>query len=131
MPDKFIYEYAIIRLVPKVEREEFMNIGILMMCKSKRYIRIRHELQCQKIKSMAPCLDLSCIEEQLSSFDKIIEGASDSGPIGTLPLHERFRWLTAKRSTMLQASPVHSGITEDLDKTFEILYQEYVTIPEE
>ncbi|MBX9448192.1 MAG: DUF3037 domain-containing protein [Taibaiella sp.] len=82
MPDKLIYEYAIIRLVPKVEREEFMNIGILMMCKSKRYTRIRHELQYQKIKSMAPWLDLTCIEEQLSSFDKIIEGAPDSGTIG-------------------------------------------------
>lgn len=130
MPDKFVYEYAIIRLVPKVEREEFMNIGILMMCKSKRYIKIRYELHNQKIKSLAPYLDICYIEEQLSSFDKIIQGARDSGTIGSLPLHERFRWLTAKRSTILQASSVHSGITEDLDKTFEVLYQEYVTVPE-
>lgn len=131
MPDKFVYEYAILRLVPKVEREEFMNIGILMMCKSKRYMKFRHELPFQKIKIMAPYLDASCIEQQLFSFDKILEGARDSGTIGALPLHERFRWLTAKRSTLLQTSQVHSGITGDLDKTFEILYREYITVPTE
>lgn len=129
MQSKWEYEYAIIRLVPKVERAEFINIGLLVMCKPKKYICAQYELDKTRILSFAPYLAIEELEKQLPAFIAIANGDKKGGLIASLPVHERFRWMTARRSTIIQTSPVHGGITHDINTLFDQLYKEYVTIP--
>lgn len=126
MPDKHLYEYAVIRIVPKVEREEFINIGLIMFSKKQKYIRAQYELNEQKISVFSTELDKECIDKQLRTFDKICSGDNSGGIIATMDVAERFRWLTAVRSTSIQTSRPHSGFSADLDETFDRLYAELV-----
>ncbi len=126
MHEKHLYEYAVIRVVPKVEREEFINIGLLLFCKRQKYLRIDYHIVPEKIQSICPEFDISQLKENLESFVKIGQGKKDSGPIGAFEISERFRWLTAVKSSSIQTSRPHSGFSSDLDATFEKLYSELV-----
>ncbi|WP_295940682.1 DUF3037 domain-containing protein [uncultured Alistipes sp.] len=127
MQGQHIYEYAVIRFVPRVEREEFLNIGLILYSKRSRYLKVRYRLDEEKLRLFPTQLDMESLRSYLSSFDKICSGTDEGGEIVTmLDLTERFRWLTAVRSTSLQTSAARLGFSEDLDATFEALYGELV-----
>ena len=126
MQEVNIYEYAVIRLVPKVEREEFFNIGLVLFSKKKKYIRVDFYLCPDKFKLMHSKLDFEEIQQNLINFQKVANGEKDGGPIAEMEIPERFRWLTAVRSSVVQTSRPHPGKSEDLDKTFERLFEELV-----
>jgi hypothetical protein len=126
MQEDKIYEYAVIRLVPKVEREEFFNIGLVMFSKKEKYIRVEFYLCPDKFRLMHSKLDYDDIIQNLESFQKIANGEKDAGPIAQLDIPERFRWLTAIRSSVVQTSRPHPGKSKDLDKTFGKLFEELV-----
>lgn len=126
MPEKHLYEYAVIRVVPRVEREEFINTGIILFCKRAKFIRTRYHLHEEKLRLIAPDTELETLRTHLKVFDKICTGSADGGPIATLDIPERFRWLTAVRSTSVQTSRPHPGWTSNLEDTFERLFEELV-----
>lgn len=126
MQDKHLYEYAVLRVVPKVEREEFINIGLMVFCKRQKYLRIQYLIVLEKIKSICPEFDIDQLNQNLESFVKIGKGEKNAGPIATFEIAERFRWLTAVKSSSIQTSRPHSGFSTDLDATFEKLYSELV-----
>lgn len=126
MQDKVVYEYAVIRIVPKIEREEFINVGLILFSKRKRYIRFQYQLPEMKIKAFCQEFDLSQVKQNLESFAKICEGAEDGGPIAQLEIDEKFRWITAVKSSSIQASRPHPGFSSDLNVTFDRLYKELV-----
>ncbi len=126
MHDKHLYEYAVLRVVPRVEREEFINIGLLLFCKRQKYLRIEYHLVPEKIKSICSEFDIDQLKENVDSFVKIGNGSKEGGPIATFEVSERFRWLTAIKSSSIQTSRPHSGFSSDLDATFEKLYAELV-----
>lgn len=126
MQEKIVYEYAVIRVVPKVEREEFINIGLIVFSKRKRYIRFQYQIPEHKIRSFCSEFDSIQLQENMESFAKISAGAKDGGPIAQLEADERFRWITAVKSSSIQSSRPHPGLSEDLDATFEKLYKELV-----
>lgn len=126
MHEKHLYEYAVIRVIPRVEREEFINVGLLLFCKQKKYLRIAHQIPTEKIKLLCPDFDIEQLKMNLTSFTKISSGKADAGPIGTFETAERFRWLTAVRSSSIQTSRPHPGFSTNLDETFQKLYAELV-----
>lgn len=126
MQEDKIYEYAVIRLVPKVEREEFFNIGLVMFSKKEKFIRVEFYLCPDKFKLMQSKLDYEDIIQNLESFQKIANGDKDGGPIALLDIPERFRWLTAVRSAVVQTSRPHPGKSKDLNSTFGKLFEELV-----
>ena len=115
MQGKNLFEYAVIRLVPKVEREEFLNVGVILYCASKQFLGCEFSINKDRTSSFAPDLDIQEVIHNLISFKAISMGTIDSGPIGKLDLPSRFRWLTATRSTIIQVSKVHSGFCDDVD----------------
>lgn len=126
MQDKQLYEYAVIRVVPKVEREEFVNVGIILFCKSANVIKVKFTIDEQRLKCFGPDLDLDQIRLNLDSFVKIGMGLPTGGPIADFDVPSRFRWLTAVRSSVIQTSRPHPGMCGDLDQTFEKLFSELV-----
>jgi hypothetical protein len=126
MQEQHLYDYAVIRVVPKVEREEFINVGLMLFSKKKKYLRIQYHIPVEKISLFAPEFDIDQLEINLASFAKICSGKKDGGPIATFDIAERFRWLTAVKSSSIQTSRPHSGFSSDLDITFEKLYTELV-----
>ena len=113
MPAPHVFEYAIIRLVPRVEREEFINVGVLLFCKESRFLEARIELDEQRARALAPGIDLDDVRSHLAIIPLVCEGGPGAGPVGEFDQAERFRWLAAPRSTVIQTSPVHSGETHD------------------
>jgi Protein of unknown function (DUF3037) len=126
MQGKVIYEYAVMRLVPKVEREEFINIGIVLFSKQANYINVLTKIDINKVNALCPTMDLEVLHEYLDAFQKIAHGADDGGPIAKFDVPSRFRWLTAKRSTIIQTSPTHSGLSDNLETTIQNLFCELV-----
>ncbi|HEX3008973.1 MAG TPA: DUF3037 domain-containing protein [Bacteroidales bacterium] len=123
---KHYYEYAIVRVVPVVEREEFVNAGVILFCKKERFIRMQYRLREEKIFMFLPEADLDEIGRNLEAFCKIAAGEKDGGPIATLDEAERFRWLTAVRSASIQTSRPHPGVCCNLEKAFDTLFSEMV-----
>jgi len=125
MQDRSLYEYAVIRVVPRVEREEFLNLGVVLYCHNKKSLHLKIGLQTEKLRLFAPQLDLEELSKHLQAFEKIAKGEPDAGPIGKLPVAERFRWLTATRSTVMQTSKVHTGYCNqphlEKERLFELL----------
>lgn len=117
-----LFEYAVIRVVPRVEREEFLNVGVVVYCARQRYLNTKITIDKERLKSFAPWLDIEQLEQYLSAFQKICAGEKDSGPIGKLDAASRFRWLTATRSTLVQSSKTHPGLTTDLERTLDKLH---------
>lgn len=126
MQEKQFYKYAVIRYVPKVEREEFVNIGLVMFSKRNRFLKARYTLDEPKLRLFPSELDLESLRCQLASFEKICSGKKEGGYISTLEQAEQFGWLTATRSASIQISPIRMGFTDDPAKTFEQLYRELV-----
>ena len=118
MQGKHLFEYAIIRIVPRVEREEFLNAGVVLYCKDLKFLDTKYTVNREKLNAL--CADVDCNEEEehLKSFEKISKGQKDGGPIAALDLASRFRWLTATRSTIIQTSKVHPGFCEDAKETY-------------
>ena len=113
MSEKILFEYAVIRVVPKVEREEFLNVGVILYCSKLKYLQLIYTLDTDRIKAISPKLDIGELEEHLRAFEAITLGDTTGGPIARLDIASRFRWLTATRSTILQSSKVHPGFCSD------------------
>lgn len=126
MQGKHLYEYAVIRVVPRVEREEFINVGIIMYCKREKFLKVRYHLEEKKLACFSTELDMESLSSNLEAFGKICSASKEGGFIALLDITERFRWLTAVRSTSIQTSRPNMGFTEDLDATFEKLFGELV-----
>lgn len=126
MQDNHLYEYAVIRVVPRVEREEFLNIGIILFCKRAKFIKVLYHINDAKIQALSSDFDVEQLHCNLTSLQKIAIGAKDGGPIGQMEIPERFRWLTAIRSSAIQTSRPHPGLCQDLDKTIQRLFEELV-----
>ncbi len=126
MHGKHLFEYALIRIVPRVEREEFVNVGVVLCCKRKNFLACKIHLSEQKLLALDSESDLNLFASYLESFEKICKGDPTGNPIGLQDAASRFRWLTAMRSSMLQTSRPHSGFSDDLEKTLESLFREYV-----
>lgn len=126
MHDKHLYEYAVIRVVPKVEREEFINVGLMLYSKRQKYLRIKYHIPSEKIKAFCSEFDLDLLKINLDALVNICEGKKEGGPIAQFEKDERFRWISAIKSSSIQTSRPHSGFSDDLDKTFEKLYNELV-----
>jgi hypothetical protein len=126
MQEKNLYEYAVIRVVPRVEREEFVNVGIIMFSKRAKFIKMVYAVNEAKLLMLSEDFDLEQLELNLASFQKIAEGGKAGGPIGEFDFPSRFRWLTAIRSSAIQTSRPHTGFCDDLDKTIQRLFEELV-----
>jgi hypothetical protein len=126
MPDNHLFEYAVIRIVPRVEREEFINAGVIAYCGRKRFLKVLFEVNERKILALYPDADIAAIRDNLISLQRIANGGKDAGPIGLLDTPSRFRWLTARRSTVVQTSQTHPGLCTDMDQVLERLYAELV-----
>ncbi|MGB4415071.1 MAG: DUF3037 domain-containing protein [Paludibacter sp.] len=126
MQGKHLYEYAVIRVLPKVEREEFINVGIILFSKRAKYIRMIYKLDEQRLGAFSNELDLDLLCETLLSFEKICNGSKEGGTIAQFDIPERFRWLTAVRSSCIQTSRPHPGYAENLDLETEKLFAELV-----
>ena len=113
MPALRSFDYAVIRVVPRVEREEFINVGVVLYCLTERFLDAVVELDRARLLALAPGVDLDLIAGHLASFQRICAGGHDAGPIGQMSQSERFHWLVAPRSTIIQTSPVHSGVCAD------------------
>lgn len=120
------FDYAVIRLVPRVEREEFFNVGVIVSCPAQKYLEARIHLSEEKLKAFAPALDAETIRRYLEIIPKICAGDRAAGVIGRLTPRERFYWLTAQRSTIIQTSPVHTGFCSDAGEMLERLFDKMV-----
>ena len=107
------YSYAVVRIVPRVERGEFVNVGVILFARTARFLSACIEIDHARLSALAPDLDVASIERHLDAFVAICAGAPEGGPIARLPLTERFHWLTAPRSAIIQISPVHIGCGDD------------------
>ena len=115
------YDYAVIRVVPRVERQEFLNAGVVVWCQEQDLLQARVDLDESRLRALHADVDVDTVRRHLDSFVIICEGGPDSGPIGQLSKRERFDWLVAPRSTIIQTSPVHSGRCDDMAATLEHL----------
>ena len=126
MQEQQLFEYAVIRIVPHVEREEFLNAGVVVYCGRKKFLEAKFEINEKKIRAFCEKLDMAEINQYLYSFERICKGGADAGPIGKLTIAERFRWLTATRSTVVQSSKVHTGFCDDPAALLTRLYEQMV-----
>ena len=120
------YSYAVVRVVPRVERGEFLNVGVVLFGREHGLLAARVELDVERLRSLAPDVDVAAVERHLAMFQAICEGSPAGGPIATLPPPERFHWLVSPRSTMIQTSPVHAGRTADPGRALDDLLVEFV-----
>ncbi|HEY6914563.1 MAG TPA: DUF3037 domain-containing protein [Paludibacter sp.] len=126
MQGKHLFEYAVIRVLPKVEREEFINVGIILFSKRAKYIRMKYTINAERLSVFSSELDVNLLSETLHSFERICNGDKAAGTIAQFDIPERFRWLTAVRSSCIQTSRPHPGYSENLDATVEKLFEELV-----
>jgi hypothetical protein len=113
VPEPSTYDYAVIRVVPRVEREEFVNVGVIVSCPQRGFLDCRIELDEARLRALWPAIDIDLVRRHLDTIPAICRGGEEAGPIGKLPARERFRWLIAARSTIIQASPAHTGRCTD------------------
>ncbi len=123
------FEYAPIRVVPRVERGECINVGVLLFCLSRRVLEARVELDVPRLLALWPQADVELIREHLEAIPRICAGGDDAGPIGRLPQKERWHWLVAPRSTLVQVGPVHAGLCDAPSEALEKLVAQLVRVP--
>jgi len=123
------FDYAVIRVVPRVEREEFVNAGVVVFCLEQDFLAARVGLDRDRVRTLFPGADLPLVEEHLAALARVATGGEGSGPIGQLSARERFHWLVAPRSTVIQVGPVHSGVCEDPARALERLFEQMVRVP--
>ncbi len=126
MSDRHLYEYAIIRVVPRVEREEFINVGVIVCSIKAKYLECKIMMDAKKLETLDHSAEKDTIKAHLMAFSKVCKGDRDGGPIACRNISERFRWLTAVRSSIIQTSRPHPGLSLDLEDTFEKLFEAYV-----
>jgi len=126
MQGQQLFEYAVIRIMPRVEREEFMNVGVVLYCPPRKFLQAKFILEKNRVTSFSSEIDIDEICGYLTAFERICAGAKDGGPIAKLSIPERFRWLTATRSTVVQTSKVHPGFCTDPVEMLERLYAQMV-----
>lgn len=120
------FDYAVLRIVPRVEREEFINAGVIVFCLQRDFLAARTHVDEARLKALWPELDVALIRQHLDAVPKICAGDPHAGPIAQLTRRERFHWLVAPRSTMIQVSPVHSGLCNDPAQTVDRLFQRMI-----
>jgi hypothetical protein len=128
MPGQHNFEYAVIRIVPQVEREEFLNVGVIVYCRQHRFLQMLYTLNEERLLTFNPKAEINEIRSHLEAYKQIAEGHPDAGPIACLDIATRFRWLTAKRSTIVQSSAVHPGLCTDPQTTLDKLHQQLVLL---
>ncbi|MBI3139884.1 MAG: DUF3037 domain-containing protein [Sphingobacteriales bacterium] len=126
MPKKDLFEYAVIRVVPRVEREEFLNAGVIVYCAPQQFLGMKYCISPERIRALCAEADIKEIRAQLENFERICNGKAMASPIARLPLPGRFRWLTATRSTIIQCSMVHPGICDEAAATLEKIFRQQV-----
>jgi hypothetical protein len=126
VPAQRSYDYAVIRVVPRVERAEFINAGIILWCKEREFLEARIELDETRLRTLDATVDIEAVHKHLASISRICAGGEDAGPIGKLPGRERFDWLVAPRSTIIQTSAVHTGRCAEPGETMERLLDSMV-----
>lgn len=123
------FDYAIVRVVPRVEREEHINVGAIVHCHDRDFLAARIELDEARLSALAPGVDLALVRRHLDVIPKICAGGPDAGPIGALPRRERWSWLVAPRSTIIQTSSAHAGVCDDPEAWLERLLDRMVRLP--
>lgn len=131
MHDHYPYDYAIFRVVPRVEREEFVNVGVIVSCTAKSFLDARVDVDEQRLTALDPTLDIESIRLHLGTIPSICAGGEEAGPIGQLSQRERFHWLVAPRSTTIQTSPVHTGYCKDPAEVLDHLLKTMVRLARE
>jgi len=126
VPAEHTYDYAIIRVVPRVERGECVNVGVILSCPSADFLDARIEVMPERLLALDPSLDVDAARAHLEMFPRLCSGGADAGAIGALPQRARFHWLVSPRSTIIQLSPVHTGRTDDPEKALERLLETMV-----
>ncbi|RYE26346.1 MAG: DUF3037 domain-containing protein [Sphingobacteriales bacterium] len=126
MQGKHLFEYAVIRIVPKVEREEFLNAGVVLYCRDKKFLQSKMYVNEDRVRAFCEKISIEELQQHLDAFDAICKGEKTAGPIAALDIASRFRWLTAKRSTIVQSSQVHPGLCVDADETLDRLFGQLV-----
>jgi hypothetical protein len=132
MPALPAFDYAIVRVVPRVEREEFVNVGVVLFCPDQEFLAAKIELDETRLLALFPAMerdDVDVVEQHLEAFRRVCEGGAGAGPIGVLPLRERWHWLVAPRSTIIQTSAPHSGLCEAPAGALERLLDHHVRPP--
>ena len=127
MQGRHLFEYAIIRVVPRVEREEFLNVGVIMYCAGEQFLNTKFTLNKERLLSFSADIETEEIEKRLKAIEHICNGTVEGGAIARLPLASRFRWLTAAKSTIVQTSPVHPGLCNNTEEELEKLFAELVS----
>lgn len=126
MQEHYLFEYAVVRLVPCVEREEFLNVGVILYCQKLKFLQIKIALSEDRLCAFNSAIDTAELKKHLHAFEQICIGNVSAGPIAKLDVASRFRWLTAARSTMLQSSKVHPGLCTNPAETLACLYTQLV-----
>lgn len=126
MQENHLYEYAVVRIVPRVEREEFLNVGVILYCPRKGFLQVMYKLDEARLKAFSCKLEPEELQASLGALERICKGGNNSGPIGTLPIASRFRWLTATRSTIIQTSKIHPGFCAEPQEALNRLFTQLV-----
>jgi hypothetical protein len=126
VPELSAFDYAILRVVPQVEREEFINVGVLLLCRQRAFLGARFKVDVPRLLALAPQVDVHAVQAHLEAIRRLVEGNPDAGPLGRMSQAERFHWLTHPRSTTIQVSPVHSGLCDNPEAALEDLFERLV-----
>lgn len=129
MRDPEAYDYAIVRVVPRVEREEFVNVGVIVSCPARNFLQARFALDEARLRALDPNIDMETVRAHTNSISAICAGGANAGPLGRLSQRERFHWIVAPRSTMIQTSAVHTGKCDDPNRLIEHLIEKMVLLP--
>lgn len=126
MPERSPFDYAVVRVVPNVEREEFVNVGVILFARPRRFLGCRIRLDALRLAVLAPEIDSAEVQEHLDLIERICAGGPNAGPIGRLDQPDRFHWLVSPRSTVIQISPVHSGVCDEPQAALDDLFEKLV-----
>jgi len=126
MPAAASFDYALLRVVPRVERQEFINAGVVVYCPERKYLGARIHLNRDRLKALSPEVDEALVQQHLEAIERICSGDPEAGAIAKLSQRERFHWLTAPRSTIVQPSPVHTGVCHETDGLLERLEKQFL-----
>lgn len=126
MQERHLYEYAVIRIVPRIEREEFINVGVILYCPKQKFLGTKITFNPQRLQALCPLTDTDVVDIHLAAFEQIANGTALHNPIARLDIASRFRWLAATRSTVIQTSKVHSGLCIQAQETLDKLHEQLI-----